>query len=364
MISTDDCGPSARGAETVQWLSTAEVFVGKKQSEKPDRRKNRDKARKDLALSRLEEKTAHTDGELMGQTRRDTAALSAALQDLVTEAESSSRSALDVLTDRQAQLTQRFEETLAEVERHGLAVQASFARTDDRFEEFLARLETRVAEVGMQLARLEQRLDDVVRQHEENVGRVTAQAIEGISVLERAAAELARVEEETRSEFRQLVECTRTELTRNGPGAQESPSRREMTEQLDDALLARSSEAWQSAASVEQFVVEVQRATARIGALSVRAEAYGEIMRTRLEAIDRWFDGFVDRARGASQLVADVPEFDELVESHHDAGRRTAEVEAQTVEAFRRTTAAVGKLTAQTEAEDPLGDDEPNRTEG
>ncbi len=236
---------------------------------------------------------------------------------------------------RQAELTTRLEETLAEVEGHGLAMQALFARTEARCGEFLARLETRVA-----------------------------QAIEGISVLEQAAAERARVEEETQSELRQVVERAQTELARNGSGAQESPSRREMTEQPGDALLASSSEAWQWAATVEQFVGEVERATARIGALSVRAEAYGEIMRTRLEVIDRWFDGFVDRARGASRLVADVPELDELVESHQEAGRRTAEVEAQTVEAFRRVTAPVGDLTAQTEAEDPLGDGEPRRTEG
>jgi len=338
--------------------------VGKKRSDKQDKQDKQDKAPKgerrqelsegavsdgngpraslDLVLARLEEETAHTVDELVGQTRRDAAVLSAALQRLFTEAESSSRSAQDQLADRQARLTERFEVALAEVERHGLAMQALLAGTEDRYGEFLARLDTRVAEVVVQVAGLDQRLDDVVRQHEESISRVTARAIEGISVLEQAAAERGAFEEEARGDVRQPVERRRTEIARNGFGAQGALLRRDMTEQLDDALLASSSEAGQPAATVEQFVAEVQRASARIGALSVRAEAYSEIMRTKLEAIDRWFDGFVDRASGVSQLVADVPEFDDLVESHPEAGRRTAEVETQ--------------------AEVPVGDDESSRT--
>jgi hypothetical protein len=400
--------------------------VGKRRSEKQGKNSKPDKAPKegrrqqqsegvansendprasvDLALARLEEKTGHMVDELVGQTRRDASALSVALQDLVSEAASSSRSALDLLTDGQAKLTERFGETVAEVEGHGVAMQALFARTEDRCAEFLARLDTLVAEVGARVARLEQQLDDVVRQHKQNIDRVTAQAIEGISVLEQAVAERAEdaevemsrrvafasardardpeelrthadrrvekagdsaaVEEQTRGEFRQLVERMRADLAQDGSDAQESPLRREMIERLDDALLASASEAWQPAATVEQFVGEVQRASARIGALSVRAEAYGEIMRTRLEAIDSWFDGFVARAHGAGQLLADAPEFDELVQSHFEAGRRTAEVEARTVETFRRTTAPMGEFTAPTGAEDQLGDDESSRTGG
>ena len=95
-----------------------------------------------------------------------------------------------------------------------------------------------------------------------------------------------------------------------------------MLERLENALGENASDPSQAIAAVEHFLGEVQLASTRLGALSVRAEAYGEIMRTRLETIDSWIDGAAETTRGAGQLPADVPEFDELVESPHEAERR------------------------------------------
>ena len=79
-------------------------------------------------------------------------------------------------------------------------------------------------------------------------------------------------------------------------------------------------------------------------------------MRTRLEAIDSWFDGFVERTRGVGQHVGDLPDLDGLVKSQHDAGHRMAEVEAQTVETLRRTTApAQGARAARQDVAEPDG---------
>ena len=364
----------------------------KRRSEVVERIEDEARASFDLALERLEEKAARSFDKLMRQTRREAHAISGALQDLVKEAEASSRLAVDALADTHSTLTDRFEESLAAVEGHRLAMHELFAATDERSRESLARADAFVAALGEQVSEVTLRLDDVVRRHEENIGRVTAQATEQISVAGQAVAEQAeraqteiarhvaelvacaerdaeelseqarlrvdeewdRVKEDMRGERGRIVERMRAELAQAATDVEELRARREMIQQLDDALLASASEAWQRVATVEQSVADVQRATARIGALSMRADASSEIMRTRLETIDQWFDGFVEQARHEGQRMVDVQAFDELVTAPRDAGQPMAEVEDQSVEESR-TSPPMGEQDAQSDTEALFG---------
>lgn len=163
----------------------------------------------------------------------------------------SSHPALDEAAERPGTLTERLEASLADVQRQSLAMEGLLARTEGRWEEILARLDAFAEEIAAQVSGLEQRLDDVIG-------------------------------------LRQPVGRPSTELAPRGLSADDTAAR-ELVAQLD---------------------ADLERASARIGALSVRAEAYGEIIRTRLEAVDRWFDDLVDRTQAVDPVSPDQVGFE------------------------------------------------------
>ncbi len=368
-------GQPVRAALTGPLAGRVEVPVGKKHDDKQkstpksERRERlldvveriEDDARGsfDLAFERLEQKAARKLDKIVCRARRDADEISGALRELVEQAETSSRAALEELAAGSSRSTAHLEESLAKVEEHRLAMHELFAVTEQRGRESLDRLESLVEEVGGRVSGVSERLEDLSHEHEETIGRVTARAIEQISVGELVVAErargaeteigqrladviamaerdaeefrqrararvdeeYARLEEETREELSRVVEHMRTEsahadaeteqavgevresvervraeVARVDAEAEDLRSRRAMLDELDDALVEAASESWQRVAAVEaRSVEELQGAAERARVLMAQADADGEAVQARVGMVEQLVDGFVER---------------------------------------------------------------------
>ena len=299
-------GQPVRAALTGPYRGRVEVPVGKKHG---DKQKNTPKSERrerlldvvetieddarasfDLAFERLEQKAAQKLDKIVSRTRRDADEIGGVLRELVEQAETSSRSALEEVAAGNSRSTAHVEETLAEVEDHRRAMHELFAVTEQRGRESLEHLEALVEEVGGRASGVSERLDDLSRHHEEVIGRATARATEQISLGESAVADRARgAETEIGQRIADLVAIAERDA-----------------EELRHRARARVDEEY---ARLEQETQEeLGRVIGRMRAHVAHADAETEEWQARRETAAQLVDGVVEHAREVGQRVAQAEE--------------------------------------------------------
>ena len=320
----------------------------------------------DLAFERLEQKAAQKLDKIVSRTRRDADEIGGVLRELVEQAETSSRSALEEVAAGNSRSTARVEETLAEVEDHRRAMHELFAVTEQRGRESLEHLEALVEEVGGRASGVSERLEDLSRHHEEVIGRATARATEQISLGESAVAdrargaeteigqriadliaiaerdaeelrhrararvdeEYARLEQETQEELGRVIGRMRADVAHADAETEEWQARRETVAQLVDGVVEHAREVGQRVAQAEESSVgEFRESVERVRAEVARVDAEAEELRSRRVMLDELDDALVEAASESWQRVAAVEE--SSVEELQGAAERVRALMAQ-----------------------------------
>jgi len=297
------------------------------------------------AFERLEERAARKIDKIVRRTRRDSDFIAGVLQDLVGQAEASSQRTFVELGEANALLTRRYEDSLAQVNARGAAIEELFVKSEKRGHQTLERLDALAADVGARVAEVTERLEEVARQQQDKIRSLTAEVSERIAVSERAVTEVAadadvkirrgievalssaaRDAEQLRDQARakldenlarveaeshRVMDRMRKDLARSGTDADELRTRREMIEQLDEelvnALVESAQAAWQRLAEAEErSVAELQGAAKRVTELLARVDADTSELRSSTEHAARLAQDVEARAGAVDARIAEI----------------------------------------------------------